>query len=1326
MVPCLFGTLTSQRYHWDEVIRIIAEVEGIDDHKSLSKGKRRELVNKYPLFVSWYCALRLELTLKTIVVPTFGASAFFAVFEWSPTGAMVHVHYVLWKPGAPRFDLRAEKLQERAKSLRKAGLVATGSVSCKVEDVVDFFSKYVSEWNPNKNDVGEEAEGSIAARINKSDEHTASLSISEMLRLLEVDRSDERHAYYKRAVNLEQMHDFHYPDPNGAPNPSQPCARLLKGTVNMWYCAHGHPKDVVREPSDQSIAQDALRSDLWRCNLCRNCGLMNSHMPAGTIGGQSNSDAQPVCTKHQSEMYCCKYVSKPKRKNTKTALYEVIEDMERKDTSGKNKYGDDYEESKLGGKIHRAFMAEVGEEMCQGEVAHHANRCPEYFCSRPEKQVHLYKKMLGLSTSSKVNKRKTEPQYDDDEDADELNGKKLATKPSDVELYERRTRYWFEEGSGLSGYLSPQETPEEQVAAASAYEFFRLVCFHGGKNPRLSWYGPFAMPIVTMSPVVNLREGPDFTFGARWALLQYHTWDDRRRFLDMDDTAVKKTFRDWVEDIRCPWYVKDQYLLDNSRRIQGVRQRSEQEKVKPGPMCPEEYTEKIQELLAKEDYQGAAELKAKHAELDDVPDIAAASAPIIEESDAECEEAEIDHASDTEEFNEEEPLADEDTRVLKLLYKGNIEEMNRCVEQTRKAKAVNSKHDFYRHTRCTSTAQEEQSAMPAGVINVNEDSEDEEDYFGAEQKEIAKEAQEIRAAQQWVNQAGWDAAGEGRATTSSGKEIDLRLDWGDVKKKLAKGAGSDVQADPRHVDEEVVLRDYSLDKLDPVQRVFADRVLAWAAEVVVAYKKVNDTGIQQRIPTLRSWLGGSAGSGKSTTLKTVLQHIRLLFQRECVDATVELTAYTGVAAFNIGFGAKTACSSFKIFPKAAWKTELTGEAQRELEEQWQGVVLLIVDEISFIGRAFFARMHFRLQQAMRRYFAAAGLDPNDYTFGDLSVILVGDFGQLEPIEDWSMCDTETTYNTCPKSMRGLWRHAEQGKRLLAIFDEAIMLKMIHRSKDDLWWTESCLRLRDFTCTWDDYSWWREHDLDRGHLNAEQKTYFENEAVWLCARCEDVGSRNGRKLAHKAEDEKRMIHKIEAEHGGSKSAKRQPSTAFDGLRAVIHLVLYCRIMLTRNVAYLYGLANGTRGKLIGVVYGPAGIGSLPEALILEIPDYCGPAFYPDEPKWVPILPKFSMKTGSRMTRLQFPVVAGYALTVNKAQGLTIPEGVVINLAGGKRFRPAAKHGLPFVAWTRSENFAMTAFKNIPPWSDFTKAKSCQTCTKGVGKMGCRLFGAPLKP
>ncbi len=76
----------------------------------------------------------------------------------------------------------------------------------------------------------------------------------------------------------------------------------------------------------------------------------------------------------------------------------------------------------------------------------------------------------------------------------------------------------------------------------------------------------------------------------------------------------------------------------------------------------------------------------------------------------------------------------------------------------------------------------------------------------------------------------------------------------------------------------------------------------------------------------------------------------------------------------------------------------------------------------------------------------------------------------------------------------------------------------------------------------------------------------------------------------------------------------------------------------------------------------------------------------------------------MLRTQFPVVAGFALTVNEAQGLTMKEGVVIHLVGSSRFRPASKHGLPFVAWTRSESFSMTAFKNLPPWSDFVKGKN----------------------
>ena len=85
-----------------------------------------------------------------------------------------------------------------------------------------------------------------------------------------------------------------------------------------------------------------------------------------------------------------------------------------------------------------------------------------------------------------------------------------------------------------------------------------------------------------------------------------------------------------------------------------------------------------------------------------------------------------------------------------------------------------------------------------------------------------------------------------------------------------------------------------------------------------------------------------------------------------------------------------------------------------------------------------------------------------------------------------------------------------------------------------------------------------------------------------------------------------------------------------------------------------------------------------------------------------MPKVAYKDKSKMSRTQFPLVAGFALTVIKAQGLTVKEGVVIHLVGGShKFKPASKHGISFVAFTRSQSFAMTAFKNIPPWQDFQK-------------------------
>ena len=90
-------------------------------------------------------------------------------------------------------------------------------------------------------------------------------------------------------------------------------------------------------------------------------------------------------------MYLCKYCTKKKEQSgARATLFDVLDDMERKDKAAATKSSDNEWHSTLGNKMHKAFMAEIGEEMCQAEVAHHANKCPEYFCSRPVQYVHIY------------------------------------------------------------------------------------------------------------------------------------------------------------------------------------------------------------------------------------------------------------------------------------------------------------------------------------------------------------------------------------------------------------------------------------------------------------------------------------------------------------------------------------------------------------------------------------------------------------------------------------------------------------------------------------------------------------------------------------------------------------------------------------------------------------------------------------------------------------------------------------------------------------------------------------------------------------------------
>ena len=81
-------------------------------------------------------------------------------------------------------------------------------------------------------------------------------------------------------------------------------------------------------------------------------------MPPVSFFSQSNTDAQPVATKHQAEMYLCKYCSKNKKvSGARQTLYDVLEDMEEKNKAATNKVAtaasDSGYEAKLGPKLHK-------------------------------------------------------------------------------------------------------------------------------------------------------------------------------------------------------------------------------------------------------------------------------------------------------------------------------------------------------------------------------------------------------------------------------------------------------------------------------------------------------------------------------------------------------------------------------------------------------------------------------------------------------------------------------------------------------------------------------------------------------------------------------------------------------------------------------------------------------------------------------------------------------------------------------------------------------------------------------------------------------------
>ena len=260
--------------------------------------------------------------------------------------------------------------------------------------------------------------------------------------------------------------------------------------------------------------------------------------------------------------------------------------------------------------------------------------------------------------------------------------------------------------------------------------------------------------------------------------------------------------------------------------------------------------------------------------------------------------------------------------------------------------------------------------------------------------------------------------------------------------------------------------------------------------------------------------------------------------------------------------------------------------------------------------------------------------------------------------------------------------SDQGSAAYQLFDRAVVLQQVMRQSgcnpDQVKFRDILLRLRNGQVTIDD---WKQL-MKQTCVEVSDLAPFVN-ALQLRPTVEAVVEHNVARLRASAHP----VATIKAVHSGPSAAKASSEDA-GGLEAIICLACGARVMLTANLWVDMGLVNGAMGTVEAICYrqneAPP---NLPIAVTVSFDAYRGPTL-PDGT--VPITPlrRTWSAPGGSCSRLQLPLKLAWAITIHKAQSLTLDK-VIIDI-DKKEFSA----GLTFVACSRVRRLADLLFD--PPF------------------------------
>ena len=386
---------------------------------------------------------------------------------------------------------------------------------------------------------------------------------------------------------------------------------------------------------------------------------------------------------------------------------------------------------------------------------------------------------------------------------------------------------------------------------------------------------------------------------------------------------------------------------------------------------------------------------------------------------------------------------------------------------------------------------------------------------------------------------------------------------------------------------------------------------------------------------------GTAGTGKSFTTFALS---RLL------QPSVKRSAPTAKAAFII-FG-ETCHSLFQIRPNFAF-VELQNKSLLNFQEKFKDISHIIIDEYSMISQDILAKIDMRCRQAKNEKFKY---------FGGLSVILVGDPGQLLPVSGLPL------YSTRANNALNI-----QGYNVYQQFKVVVKLEQLVRQlnptncESQRKFIELLSRLRNGESTLADWEHLKTRFVSPSNINQ-----FED-SLRIFPLNEQVNSTNAIKITMLNSP---ITHLLA--HNSKSKGNSLDSDQFNGLEKNLYLCINAKVTLIHNLWTSRGLVNGATGIIRDIIYPlTRESDSLPEIIIVQVDSYRGPQFFQDKERknWIPLSPSRIDSVYHDVTRTQYPLKLSYAMTTYKAQGQTINKCI---MDIGKTERTL---GLTFVCFTR---------------------------------------------